>query len=79
MKIIERSAIPKPLLEITMHVDDTLAHYGPRLFCVDMVVTADGPKIIELNSRVALREDEIHPDFARMKRQLARVLMSLAP
>ncbi len=79
LKIIERSAIPKPLLEIAIHVDDTLAHYGPRLFCVDMVVTADGPKIIELNSRVALREDEIHPDFVRMKRQLARVLMSLAP
>ena len=78
MQVVERPSIPKPLLDLAMSIDARLAHYGQRLFSVDMAMTPDGPRLIELNSRVALRENAVHPDFGRLKRLLARLLVSLA-
>jgi glutathione synthase/RimK-type ligase-like ATP-grasp enzyme len=78
MRVIERAAIPRTFVDLALRVDADLAHYGQRLISTDMALTPDGPKLIELNSRVALREDEIHPAFANLKQKLARVLVSLA-
>ena len=77
MQMIERSAIPQPFLDMAYHVDQAVAEHGPRLISIDMAMTPEGCRLIELNSRVALREDEIDPAFAELKRQLARVLVDL--
>ncbi len=78
MSVIERSSIPQSLLDMAMRVDRRFEGYGQRLYSVDMAMTPDGPRIIELNSRVALRENKTHPDFRRLKQLLARVLVGLA-
>ena len=77
MTMIDRPAIPEAFLDMAYHVDKSVAEHGPRLISIDMAMTPDGCKLIELNSRVALREDEVDPAFAELKRQLARVLVSL--
>ena len=78
MSVIERSTVPQSLLDMAMLVDRQFEGYGQRLYSVDMAMTPDGPRIIELNSRVALRENKTHPDFQRLKQLLARVLVGLA-
>jgi RimK-like ATP-grasp domain len=78
MSVVERSTVPQSLLDMAMLVDRQFEDYGQRLYSVDMAMTPDGPRIIELNSRVALRENKTHPDFQRLKQLLARVLVSLA-
>ena len=78
MQVVERPDIPKTLLDLAMRVDGQLAHYGQRLYSVDMAMTPDGPRLIELNSRVALRENAVHADFRRLKQLLAQLLVSLA-
>jgi hypothetical protein len=42
-----------------------------------MALTADGPRLIELNSRVGLQENARHPVFADLKGRLAEVLAGL--
>lgn len=78
MSVVERPSIPKSMLDMAMFVDRRFQRYGQRLYSVDMAMTPDGPRLIELNSRVALRENKTHPDFRRLKELLAGVLVGLA-
>ncbi len=78
MSVVERSSIPESMLDMAMFVDRRFERFGQRLFSVDMAMTPDGPRLIELNSRVALRENKTHPDFRRLKELLAGVLVGLA-
>lgn len=78
MSVVERPSIPKSMLDMAIFVDRRFECYGQRLYSVDMAMTPDGPRLIELNSRVALRENKTHPDFRRLKELLAEVLVGLA-
>ncbi len=78
MSVVERPSIPKTMLDMAMFIDRRFERFGQRLYSVDMAMTPDGPRLIELNSRVALRENKTHPDFRRLKELLAGVLVGLA-
>ena len=73
MTVIPLHRIPKVFADLALTVDRRLCHYRPRFYCVDMALTVDGPRLIELNSRVGLQENSRHPIFVDVKRRLAKV------
>jgi hypothetical protein len=69
--------MPEVFAELAFAVDQRLAQHRPRFYSVDMALTAGGPRLIELNSRVGLQENARHPVFADLKRRLAEVLVGM--
>lgn len=69
--------IPQKFLEIAREADRRMAEHGPRFLTVDMALSPQGVKIIEVNSRVGLQENARHPVFGNLKRKLAEALMAL--
>jgi hypothetical protein len=77
LTVIPLSRIPRVFAELAFTVDRRLDHYWPRFYSVDMALTVDGPRLIELNSRVGLQENARHPVFVDLKRRLAEVLVGM--
>ena len=77
LTVIPLHRIPSVFADLALTVDRRLCHYRPRFYSVDMALTADGPRLIELNSRVGLQENSRHPIFVDVKRRLAEVLVSM--
>ncbi len=69
--------IPQKFLETAIEADRRMAEYGPRFLTVDMALSPEGVKIIEVNSRVGLQENARHPVFGVLKKKLAAALMAL--
>lgn len=74
--IVKIEDIPEQFLEIVKKVDSHMSQYGTRLYGVDMAMTNNQAKIIELNSRLGLVENARHPVFAQYKQRLAKLLLS---
>ncbi|MCG8562808.1 MAG: hypothetical protein MI824_23665 [Hyphomicrobiales bacterium] len=77
LDVVATDCIPAVFLDVARFADARMAAHGPRFFTVDMALTPQGVKVIEVNSRVGLQENARHPVFAHLKKALAKVLMSL--
>lgn len=67
--------IPLSFLELVGFVDAQLTQYRDRFYSVDLALTPDGPKIIELNSRVGMSTKADLPIFIT---RLSDKLLSMA-
>ena len=71
-------AIPAAAIALIAAVDRQLARYGQRFYGIDLAFADGEPKIIELNSRVSIWDNDRHPVFAETKRLLAETLVNMA-
>lgn len=78
VKIFQPHEIPTEFKDVAYEVDSKLSQFGRRLYGVDMALTPQGIKIIELNSRLGLQKNERHEVFASYKKKLAKMLIDMA-
>lgn len=76
--MIEPEKLPEDVVSITKKIDQELTGCEHRFYSVDFGYTADGPKIIEMNSELGLLPDKDHPVFHILKQKLAQSFMDLA-
>jgi glutathione synthase/RimK-type ligase-like ATP-grasp enzyme len=75
--LIDVQDIPQSMLDICYEIDKRFSDVPDRFYSIDFGNTADGPKIIEMNSEVGLFIDAEAPVFARVKNKIAQILMEL--
>lgn len=68
--------IPDEALKIAFIVDNYFKKYKDRLIGIDLAFTKNGPKIIELNSRLGLQENARGNIFKVFKEKLAKLLVN---
>lgn len=76
-KMIDLDLIPQELIDIVAHIDQKFVNCGHRFYSVDFGYTAEGPKIIEMNSMLGLLPNKDHTIFKTLKEKLARVFMDM--
>ena len=74
--VLKPEEIPQEAMDLVYAIDKSFKEYKNRFYGVDIAFTPDGPKIIELNSRLGLQENERHEVFVSMKKALAKLLVS---
>ncbi len=74
LTIVEPEDIPAEFMEIAKKIDAHFANYPKRFFGVDVALTPNGPKIIELNSRLGLLPLPGH-HFENLIAGIAKVLL----
>lgn len=77
LKVVAPEDIPPMFLAIAQEVDSVMKEFGNRVYGVDMALTPEGPKIIELNSSLGLQENTRHPVFVAYKQKLAQLFMDM--
>lgn len=70
--------LPAEIITIIRSIDKKLAYVGPRFYGVDFGITAQGPLLIEMNSRLGLLPNRDAPEFAVLKDKLANAFKQLA-
>lgn len=76
--MVKLNQLPKEILPIVQAVDKELAYVGHRFYCIDFGITPDGPKIIEMNSRLGLLPNSDDPAFVQVKKKLAKIFAEMA-
>lgn len=74
-KVIPLSDIPTAFITLVKNIDVQLQQYPLRFYGVDLCLTPDGPKIIEMNSRLGLLPNSDHQVFVDLKEKLAQILL----
>ncbi|NEO74592.1 ATP-grasp domain-containing protein [Moorena sp. SIO3H5] len=77
MFVVEIELIPSTVFELVEHIEKHMVQYGNRFYGIDLAIVDGQPKIIELNSRVSIWDNQQHEVFASTKRKLAEVLVAL--
>ncbi|NEQ59536.1 MAG: ATP-grasp domain-containing protein [Moorea sp. SIO4A1] len=77
MRVVEIELIPSTVLDLVEQIEKHMVQYGTRFYGIDLALVNGQPKIIELNSRVSIWDNQQHQVFASTKRKLAEVLVSL--
>lgn len=75
--MIEPSRLPEAVVKIAQEIDERISTCPHRFYSVDFGYTAEGPKIIEMNSELGLLPDREHPVFRKLKEKLADVFMEM--
>lgn len=75
---VDIDKIPKEALELIHTVDSYLSKFGPRFYGIDIAMSPNGFKIIELNSRLGLDENCRDKIFIKVKKAIAKLLLELA-
>lgn len=78
LRVIPSRQLPATVWPIIEHIDQQLSHVGERFYSIDLAFTPEGPKLIEMNSRVGVlpnREDQV---FLLLKQKLAETFQSLS-
>ena len=75
--MIDPNKLPSPIVNIVKKIDATLSDCSHRFYGIDFGCTAQGPKIIEMNSELGLLPNSDHPVFVTLKQKLAEVFMEL--
>lgn len=76
--LVDQELLPQEVHTIVQQVDIYLAHVGPRFYSIDFGWTPDGPKIIEMNSRLGLLPNHDGEIFRVLKKKLAFAFRTLA-
>lgn len=75
--MVSTEKVPQSMKDIVTKVDAIFAQYGPRFYGVDFAMTKDGPKIIEMNSRLGLLPNRDDAVFLTTKQKLAEIFTTL--
>lgn len=76
--MLEPARLPSEVVHIVKQIDADLSYVGPRFYSVDFGFTPNGPKIIEMNSKLGLLPDKDGPEFVELKQRLAEAFKYLA-
>jgi len=76
-EVIALEKIPQQIREMVIKIDSVMAFAEHRFYGIDFAITPEGPKIIEMNSRLGLLPNSDHEVFITVKKKLAEVLTSL--
>jgi glutathione synthase/RimK-type ligase-like ATP-grasp enzyme len=76
-QVIPEPNIPQEAKDLVFKIDEKMAKFGNRFYGVDMAFTPQGLRIIELNSKLGLHENNRHPIFIEFKKKLAKYLVNL--
>ncbi len=75
--LVNVDKIPTEAIDLVLQIDKELEKYGKRFYGVDLGFTSQGPKIIEMNSRLGLLPNSDGEAFVRLKKKLAQTLVSM--
>jgi glutathione synthase/RimK-type ligase-like ATP-grasp enzyme len=75
--MVELDRIPAEMKKIALEIDQKMAEHGPRFYGVDFAMTKEGPRIIEMNSRLGLMPNRDDAAFVRVKQLVAATLVAL--
>ncbi len=73
--MIDPTTIPEVILQMVQTIDTEMSKAGSRFYGIDFAMTKDGPKIIEMNSRLGLLPNSDDQVFKRLKETLANILV----
>ncbi len=76
--MVEPKQLPEEVLPIVQAIDAELAYVGHRFYCIDFGITPDGPKIIEMNSRLGLLPNQDSSAFVEVKKKLAKTFAEMS-
>lgn len=76
--MLSPSKVPSSVVDIVRSIDEKIAHVGPRFYGIDFGITDDGPKIIEMNSRLGLLPNKDAQEFVELKKRLANAFLLLS-
>lgn len=76
-EVVPSEMIPAEFLSIVKEIDHYMAQIPHRFYGIDLALTPEGPKIIEMNSQLGILPDSDHPVFARLKYQLAELFKTI--
>lgn len=68
-------ALPVRALMVVEQVEKVMKQSENRFYAIDMMFGPHGPRITEMNARPAILPNADGPDFARLKKALAKVLV----
>lgn len=69
--------LPDKVKNITHQIDRSFQHITHRFYGVDFAMTAEGPKVIEMNSRLGLLPNRDHPIYKTLKQRLAEIFVDI--
>ena len=76
--MVEPQDVPQAAQEICTVINSKLAEYGHSFYGIDFAFTPDGPRIIEMNSRLGLLPNKDAEVFMRLKQKLAQIFLDMA-
>jgi glutathione synthase/RimK-type ligase-like ATP-grasp enzyme len=76
-EMIEPKRLPHEVVAISKLIDSRFTVSKHRFYSVDFGYTAQGPKIIEMNSEVGLLPNKDHPIFRTLKQKLAQAFVEM--
>ena len=77
-RMIAISDIPDEIRALVEKIDQKFSHIESRFYGVDVGMTKDGPKIIELNSKLGILPNQDDPVFLDLKKRLAQTFKKLS-
>lgn len=76
-EVVPVEKIPNIFLPVVKEVDAHMSGIKHRFYGIDLALTQQGPKIIEMNSRMGVLPNKDHPVFAELKRKQAALFKLL--
>jgi glutathione synthase/RimK-type ligase-like ATP-grasp enzyme len=77
-EVIDPEKVPLQFIEVVKKIDEQLEDVGHRFYGIDFAMTPQGPRIIEMNSRLGLLPNSDHPVFLKLKQGLAKSFHEMA-
>jgi glutathione synthase/RimK-type ligase-like ATP-grasp enzyme len=77
-EVVPSEKIPQIILDIAKEIDTRFIKYTQRFYGIDFAFTPEGPKIIEMNSKLGLLPNSDHSVFVRLKEKIALALHTMS-
>lgn len=77
-RMVAVADLPTEVQEIVAQIDREMAQYGPRFYGIDVGITPQGPRLIEMNSKLGLLPNRDDAAFITLKEKLAAAFQELA-
>lgn len=76
--MVKPADVPQAAQEICKKIHSTMGAYGHSFYGIDFAFTPQGPKIIEMNSRLGLLPNKDSEEFVTLKEKLAEIFYDMA-
>jgi glutathione synthase/RimK-type ligase-like ATP-grasp enzyme len=77
-RMIDVAQLPTKVTDIVKKIDAQMAQYGPRFYGIDIGMTPQGPRLIEMNSKLGLLPNRDDTVFVTLKEKLAAAFQELS-
>lgn len=78
LHFIAPDRLPDSALKIVTQIDSLMSTCPERYYGIDLAYTPQGPKIIEMNSRLGMTQNDEGPEYAVFTQKLAKTLLNFA-